>query len=156
MEAGSKPALEWAYVLVMLFAAVLIVAVDCFLVLAAWRAVREPVSGRADVPATREDKRLGFAALVLSVAALPLALMAGGTVGNGDMVLISFARSAIALICGIVGRTFRDGETWNLPLRVSRFWREPASVSGQTCSARYFGGRPAVVSSATATSSNPG
>ncbi len=157
MEAGSKPALEWAYVLVMLFAAVLIVAVDCFLVLAAWRAVREPVSGRADVPATREDKRLGFAALVLSVAALPLALMAGGTVGNGDMVLISFVLlQVIALICGIVGRRSVTGK---LGICLSAFlilagtliglWSRPVPPDD-------FGGRPAVVSSATETSGNPG
>ena len=52
-------------------------------------------------PASRSERRLGFAALVISVAAFPLAAL-GGTAGNAAMSFVLL--QVTALICGIAGR----------------------------------------------------
>lgn len=55
-------------------------------------------------PASSTERRLGTAALGLSVAAFPLALLVGGS-GSWMTVILSFVLlQVIVLICGIVGR----------------------------------------------------
>ena len=73
--------------------------------------VRAAFARRVREMATPQEKRLGIAALVLSVAAFPLALCLGSMSVTRQTVFLSFALLQVTgLICGVAGRRSVTGK----------------------------------------------